>query len=293
MNLRAYADFTKLGIVIFVLLAGLAGYGTSFAFEQSFSAAHLVLFVLGLFGLSSGSLSLNQLQEVEADRKMPRTEKRPLVSGKISIKTGWVISLLLLIGGSVALYLVSPLSAWLGWATVVLYNGLYTYWWKPKWIFGAVPGAIPGALPVSIGYAANSSDLLSADSVYLFLILFLWQMPHFWALALRFKEDYRQAGVPTLPTALGVPATLYQIGLYTFLYVIVAIASPWFVHASWVYLALVVPVSAKLLHEFYRFNRAQGEKYWFSFFMWINVSVLIYLVVPVIDRWNFLFLPTN
>lgn len=290
---RAYADFTKLGIVIFVLLSGIAGYGTGFSLESSFSANHFLVFLLGLYCLSSGSLALNQLQEVEKDRKMPRTEKRPLVSGKLSIKMGWLIAVALLTVGTWALYVSSPLAAALGALTVFLYNVTYVYWWKPKWIFGAVPGAIPGALPVTIGFAANSSDIFRADSVYLFLILFLWQMPHFWALALKFKEDYRQAGVPTLPTVLGVPATLYQIGLYTFLYVALAVGSPWFVHASWIYVAFVIPVSVKLLHEFYRFHRAQGEKHWLSFFMWINVSVLIYLAVPVIDRWNFLFIDSN
>jgi len=291
--LKSYADFTKFGIIIFVILTGLAGYATSYSVEQAFSLQHFIYFVIGLYCLSSGSLALNQVQEIEADRKMPRTEKRPLVSGKISWATGLVISLGLLLVGSVLLFFVSRWALYLGLATVVLYNGVYTYWWKPKWIYGAVPGAIPGALPVSIGYAANSDDLLRPDSIYLFLILFLWQMPHFWALALRYREDYRLAGVPTLPTILGVEKTIYQMGLYTFIYVGLALASPWFVGASWIYLLCVLPVSAKLMYEFFRFYQSKGEKGWLSFFLWINLSVLIYLAVPVIDRWSFLFIKSG
>lgn len=287
---KTYSDLTKFGIVIFVVLTGLAGYASSFAIETSFDWRHLAALTFGLFFLSSGSLALNQVQEYKIDRLMPRTAKRPIAAGKIKPAAGFILALLFLFVGGELLVSASPLSAWLGLLTVVLYNGVYTYWWKPRWVFGAVPGAIPGALPVTIGYAANTDQIFSTDSIYLFLILFLWQMPHFWALALKFKEDYRQADVPTLPVSLGVERTLYHMGLYTFLYVAVALMSPWFVHASWIFLLLVVPISIKVLVDFFRLFRSRGEKGWLSFFLWTNLSVLVFLFVPVIDRWNFLFI---
>lgn len=288
---KVYSDLTKFGIVIFVVLSGLAGYATSFAIENQFSWQHLITLLGGLFFLSSGSLALNQVQEYKIDQKMPRTAKRPVASGKITPAAAAILAIAFLVVGSDLLFKASPISAYLGWLTVFLYNFVYTYWWKPKWIFAAIPGAIPGALPVTIGYAANDSGIFNLDSVYLFLILFLWQMPHFWALAIRFKDDYQKGGVPTLPAALGIHKTLYHMGLWTFFYVIVAMASPWFVQASWVYLLAVVPFAFKMLQEFYRFYKSEGQQRWLAFFMWVNLSVLVFLFVPVIDKWSFLILP--
>ena len=111
------------------------------------------------------------------------------------------------------LSLLSLTSMALGLFTVALYNGLYTLYWKKKWAFGAVPGAIPGAMPVVIGYSANHANVFTPECLYLFLIMFLWQMPHFWSLAIRYKDDYKKGGFPVLPAVIGVPKTLFHIGL--------------------------------------------------------------------------------
>lgn len=290
---RIYADLTKLGIVIFVVLSGLAGYATSFSIENQFSWIHLLQSLGGLFFLSSGSLALNQVQEYKTDQKMTRTSKRPIASGKIKPAAGLILACIFLFLGSSLLFQTSLMAAVLGWLTVVLYNGVYTYWWKPKMIFGAVPGAIPGALPVTIGYAANSDHIFALDSVYLFAVMFFWQMPHFWALALKYRDDYAQGNVPTISVALGVERTLYHIGLYTIAYAVVAVLSPWLVQASWIYVLLVLPFCFKILQEFYHLWKSNGEKRWLAFFMWVNLSLLVFLYVPVLDKWNFLFIRSN
>ncbi|MFN3454118.1 MAG: protoheme IX farnesyltransferase [Pseudobdellovibrio sp.] len=287
---KVYAQLTKFGIVIFALLAGLAGYATGYFVETPFSIKHLLTFVGGLYFLSSGSLALNQFQEYELDRLMPRTQNRPLASGKLQPAAGLIIAVTLLVLGLVMLFDLSKAAGWVSVASVVLYNGFYTYIWKRKWVFGAVPGAIPGALPVTIGYAVNDPNILNLDSVYLFLIMFLWQMPHFWLLAMKYKDDYKLGGIPTLPVTLGIPSTLFHIGLYTFAYVGVAVAAPFFLHTSWVYIVMVFPFVFFLLKEFFVLYRSNGEKRWFAFFMWVNFSMLVFVFVPVIDKWSFLFL---
>ncbi len=260
-----------------------------FQAEAVFEWVHLLKFVVGLYFLSSGSLALNQVQEYKLDQKMPRTASRPIASGKLTPLAGAILSASFIFAGSHLLFEVSTLSALLGWATIILYNGVYTYYWKPRWVYGAVPGAIPGALPVSIGYAATNPNIWSSESIYLFLIMFLWQMPHFWALALRFKDDYRSGQVPTLPAALGVEKTLFQMVLYTYVYVGLAIASPWFIRTGWFYILIVLPISLLLLWETRRFYKTKGEVGWMRYFMLVNLSVLFYVFVPVIDKWNFWF----
>lgn len=275
----------KGGIVIFVIIAGLLGYGLGYNLETPLSSLHLLFTVIGLAAISAGSFSLNQTQEVLIDREMDRTKNRPVASGWISSRDALFLSFILIAIGTVTLYLAEPLAAVLGVFTVCLYNGFYTLLWKKKWAFGAVPGAIPGAMPVVIGYGAAQADIFTLECVYLFLILFLWQMPHFWAIAIKLKNDYASGGVPVLPVKIGVQRTIFHIGLYTFVYVGVAMASPWLVPARYAYLVLVWPMVFKLLWEFAKYLRSEGEQGWLSFFLWTNLSVLIFLFAPVVDKW--------
>lgn len=287
---KIYSSLTKFGIVIFVLLAGVAGYATSFQIENHFEIRHFIEFIGGLYFLSSGSLALNQVQEYKLDQKMPRTANRPIASGKIKPAAGLILAVAMLFVGINMLHELSVTAGYVAIISVILYNGVYTMYWKSKWIFGAVPGAIPGALPVTIGYAINNPDIFNSESIYLFLIMFLWQMPHFWVIAIRYVEDYRLGAVPTLPVTLGIPKTLFHIGLYTFTYCGVAIASPFFLNTSWIYAALVFPFAFVLLKEFFHMYRTEAKERWFAFFMWTNVSMLVFIFIPVLDKWSFLFI---
>ena len=140
-------------------------------------------------------------------------------------------------------------------------------------------------MPVVIGYSVNTPEIWRPDCIYLFLILFLWQMPHFWSLAIRFREDYRAGGIPVLPVRVGVDRSLYHIGLYVFTYVGVALLAPWFLRAHALYLLLVFPVSLKVLWEFHKYFRSHEGHAWLPFFLWTNLSLLVYLAVPVMDKW--------
>lgn len=286
--LKTYFDLTKFGIVIFVLISGVAGYATGFSIESTFSLSHFINSILGLYFLSSGSLALNQVQEWQLDIKMDRTKKRPIASGKLKPAAAGILAIFFLFTGLYMLNLASPEAGWVGLTSVVLYNGFYTMWWKKKWAFAAIPGAIPGALPVTITYASVNPDIFSSDSVYLFLIMFLWQMPHFWVLAIKYKDDYAKGGFPVLPSVLGVEKTVFQIGLYSVVYVFVALMAPWFVHANILYVFLVLPFCMMVLYEFNRYRKSENHSRWLPFFMWVNVSMLVFISVPVIDRWLFL-----
>jgi protoheme IX farnesyltransferase len=285
-SLRLFLDLTKSGIVCFVLISGLAGYALSMPPFVPWQVANLIATLLALYFLSAGSFALNQAQEWQIDSRMPRTEGRPIPSGKVSLYQALVLGFGFLLLGVFFALMVNFEVAILGTATVVLYNILYTLHWKKRWAFGAVPGAIPGAMPVVIGYAANSADLFHPELVYAFMIMFLWQMPHFWSLAIKFKEDYRMGGIPVLPVKLGTPATLFHMGLYVFAYVGLAIASPWFTSTYFVYILVVLPFALKVLYEFFLYFRADAKSRWLPFFLWTNFSVLIFLIAPVIDKWH-------
>lgn len=285
-------DLTKSGIVCFVLVSGLAGYAIGMLPDEPWIWERLVATLIALYFFSAGSFALNQAQEWRIDQKMPRTERRPIPSGKVSVSQASVLGVGFILLGCFAALLVNVWVLATGLATVLLYNGLYTLYWKRKWAFGAVPGAIPGAMPVVVGYAANSSEFLHPELIYAFLILFLWQMPHFWSLAIRFKDDYQKGGIPVLPLRVGTDATLFHMGLYVFAYVGLALASPWLTSAYFFYAIIVVPFALKVLYEFFKYYRAGARARWLPFFLWTNFSVLIFLIGPVIDKWHRYYLGT-
>lgn len=283
---RLYSDLTKFGIVIFVLLTGLAGYLYGFVVERPFDLTHLMYFMGGLYFISSGSLALNQVQEYKLDQKMKRTERRPIASGRLKPAAGGILAVTFIVIGSDLLLKVNVPTVLLGWVTVILYNGFYTYWWKRKWIYAALPGAIPGALPVLMGFVAQSGNFGEMPGWFLFTILFLWQMPHFWLLAIRYKDDYKAAQVPTLPVALGLPQTMLQIRLYTLLYVASALMTPWFLESKWAYMFLTVPMGLVGLFFMQKYAHNTSGRNWFIFFMWTNLSILVFLFAPCVDRWR-------
>ena len=283
--MKQYLELTKSGIIVFVVLSGLAGYAISLPLGQRVDLWPLSLLLIGLYLLSAGSFSLNQAQEWRVDRLMPRTSQRPVASGQFAPWQAYAIGFIFCPLGLLSLNAVSGAAAIIGLITLVLYNGFYTLHWKKRFPFAAVPGALPGAMPITIGYAVNSEKIFSPGSVYLFLVMFLWQMPHFWCLALRYKEDYKKGGVPVLPLEVGTSNTLYHIGLYTIAYVGLAIAAPMFVKTHILYLLIMLPFALKLIVEYIRFSRADVEKSWFPFFMWVNFSLLAFILVPVFDKW--------
>ena len=283
--LTAYMKLTKAGIVCFALLTAGTGYLLSVDSFKQISSTVFLLFLTGLYLVCSGSFILNQIQEKELDGKMERTKGRPLPTGMINPFQASILSFGFLFLGFSLLLLLKPLTAGLAFLTVLLYNGFYTLIWKRKMNHGAVFGALPGALPPVIGYSLGSDNIFSGSSVYLFLILFLWQMPHFWSLAIRYKEDYRKGGVPVLPVAVGFEKTLFEMGLYMIAYLGVALISPLFLNAGLMYVIFLLPLIFKLAYEFFKYY--QNPSKWLRFFLWINASILICFAVPVFDKWIF------
>lgn len=283
--MKAYFKLTKSGIVWFVLLTAFLGYATSVARGREWDSATFTLLMVGLYLVSSGSFSWNQAQEWKLDSLMPRTQSRPIPSGVYQPWQAYLLGFVMVAMGTILLLVVQPITAILSFATVVLYNGLYTLYWKKKWSFGAVPGAIPGAMPGVIGYSAVHGEFWNPEVFYLFMIMFLWQMPHFWCLAIKFKDDYARANIPVLPLTVGVERTLYHMGLYMFAYIGLAIGAPWFLNTHVFYLLLILPIAAKVIWEFFKYHQAGGRERWLPFFLWVNLSMLVFLAAPVLDAW--------
>lgn len=286
IDFALYRELSKSGIVALVLISVLGGYLTGHSFEKDLNLPHLVATLFGILFLAAGSSALNQVQDRHLDAQMPRTANRPLPSGRISLFHALVFSWGGIVAGTLILYILDPRLAALGALAVISYNFLYTLWWKRKMAYAAVPGAIPGALPILMGYLSASGELFAPGGVYLFGILFFWQMPHFWVLALKYTDDYHKGGIPTLPVAHGPGVTLRQIIIWCLAYVALALGAPLFFPVGSVYLALTVGMSLKLLWELKKFVEAPASKSWLHFFLWINFSLIAYIGGVVIDLWS-------
>jgi len=196
-RLLDYVILTKPRIAALVLFTVAAG--VLLAAGGSVSLPLLLHTVLGTALVASGASALNQLLERHRDAHMRRTENRPLPAGRLTPVEVLVFGLVLGIGGTLylALALPHPCAAILAALSFLCYVGIYTPL-KPYTSFNTLVGAVPGALPPVIGWAAVSGEV-SAGAAILFLILFLWQVPHFLAIAWIYRAEYARAGMCMLP----------------------------------------------------------------------------------------------
>ena len=186
----------------------------------------LVPVVAGLVGITLAAASaaaLNQIFDQRIDAIMTRTQRRPLPSGRMSTTEGLTFAALIGLAGLLLLwFVVNPLTAVLTLATLIGYSLVYTCYLKWKTPQNIVIGGASGAFPPVLGWTAVTGEV-SAEAMLLFLIVFLWTPPHFWALAIHRLEDYKSASVPVLPVTHGHELTRLHILLYTILLVVISI----------------------------------------------------------------------
>jgi protoheme IX farnesyltransferase len=193
-NLTNILALIKYKVSIAVSFTAITGY---LVYTRSFDL-HLIPLILGLFLLASGSSALNQYQESKYDALMPRTMNRPIPTGKMSPLEALIISILLILSGStVFYYFFDSTTVFLGLLNVIWYNLIYT---KLKRItaFAVVPGSLVGAIPALIGWTAAGGYVFDKAIVFIAFFLFIWQIPHFWLLMLKYGKEYEQAGFPTI-----------------------------------------------------------------------------------------------
>ncbi len=194
--MRDYLALTKPRITWLILMS--TGIGYFFGSKNGWQLLTLLHTILGTGLIASGTAALNQWYEREADGKMKRTQTRPLPAGRLQSGKALTFAIVISVVGFVELFLeVNVLTGLLGLFTLLSYLFIYTPL-KQRSPHSTTIGAIPGAMPPLIGYAAASATL-NWDAWILFAILFLWQFPHFYAIAWMYREDYERAGIRMLP----------------------------------------------------------------------------------------------
>jgi len=282
----AYAELSKFGIVLLVLVSAAAGFMLRAPLGADFPWAHGLVVLAGVMLLSSGASALNQVQERDKDALMARTANRPLPSGRLSHAQGLAFAALAMVGGAVVLWLgIGRTAGVLGLIAAAFYNGIYTPWLKPTSPFAAVPGAIPGSIPPVIGWVAAGGSLTDAGAIILFGILFLWQMPHFWALSLRYRDDYASGGFPMVSEVVGVEGTARLILLYASGLTAWSLAAPTFGVGGPITFVIAALLGGRLMWLAVKFAREpHDQRGWLKLFLFSNFYLLLLFAGMVAER---------
>ncbi|MDX2290090.1 MAG: heme o synthase [Hyphomicrobiaceae bacterium] len=238
-----------MSLVVFTALTGLVAAP---------GQLHPVLAIIALLAIAVGagaSGALNMWFDADIDRNMARTAARPIPRGLVTEDEALSFGVVLSVASVLTLgVLVNWTAGALLALTIAFYIFVYTMWLKRRTSQNIVIGGAAGAFPPMIGWASVTGDV-SLESIVMFLIIFMWTPPHFWALALYRFRDYERVGVPMLPVVAGLPETRRQIMIYSLLFVPTAI-SPWFIGlGGWAYLAVSAGLGAVFLWLAYDVTR--------------------------------------
>lgn len=278
---RTYYQLTKPGIIygnVFTAVAGfLFGSRGQISVRGGFGfGGNFVSFFGMLVGMSlviASSCVLNNIWDADIDKKMDRTKNRAMAVGVISKQSAVIFSALLMILGILSLWLFTNLltlaSAIIG---VVFYVLFYTPL-KRTTVYSTLVGAVSGAVPITAGYlaATNSFD---AGAAILFFILFLWQMPHFYAIGIYRLKDYTQANIPIFPVKEGVEITKIHIFLYIIAFIFTALLLKYFNYTSFAYLISII-----ILGLYWLLQSAKGFKKGIDNIRWGRKVFLSSLIV--------------
>jgi protoheme IX farnesyltransferase len=281
-KLKLLAKLNKLFITVGVGLTTAAGY----ILRSHDYDANLFWTVLGIFLLACSSAIINQVQEAKTDALMNRTRNRPIPSGQISKKRAWTIAILEFIPAVVILHhFAGWLALTLGLTSLVWYNLLYTHL-KKTTAFAVIPGSVIGAIPPLVGWVAAGGSLLHINAIMLAVFFFIWQIPHFWMLALYYSPEYKKAGFPVLTDLYTEVQMIRQ--LFIMVIISAALASVLAISdlvSSMLTSVVVISLSIGLIVQFSKLLSQENKMKLHIHFRSINFYVLLVLVLLCIDHW--------
>ena len=286
LPVRDYIELMKPRIVLLVIVTAVAGA----VVEHSLLSDpwRLALVLLGITLTAGSANAFNQYFERHLDAQMERTRaRRPLPLHRMPPRNALVFAIAIGIGATVLLALVgNALTAALALGTIVFYGFFYTLWLKPRTVHNIVIGGAAGAMGPIIAWSAGAGTL-ALPAVLMFLVIFLWTPPHFWALAVCVRDDYRKVNIPMLPIVRGEAETFRQIVWYSVALALLTITMP-LVNAGGTVLALVaLPLGGLFVWKAVRARRAANvERAWDVFGYSIVYLFVLFLGIIADAIWR-------
>lgn len=237
--IQDYYKLTKPGVLYGNVLTAISGFLMACGYFKTFDLVLFVSTVVGMTLVIASACVLNNVLDQDIDKLMERTKSRGVPSGRVASKPATIFSAVLGISG------IAILALWVNWLVVgigvagfVIYVWLYGAFSKRRSIHGTAVGSVSGATPILAGYVAVSGEI-DVAAVLLFLMLFFWQFPEFYSIAIYRKKEYSAAKVPVMTVVKGVKNTKIQIFIYTIAFVVSSLLLSVLGHTGWVYFVVM------------------------------------------------------
>jgi protoheme IX farnesyltransferase len=288
-RLAQYYALTKPRVVQLIVFCALIGMVLAVpGWPSGGQLRQMLVACLGIWLVAGAAAAFNCLVEKTIDAKMKRTAWRPTAKGQLSDVQALLFSSVLCLAGSAVLYAwINPLTMWLTFATFVGYAVIYTLLLKPRTPQNIVIGGASGAMPPVLGWAAMTGDV-GPEALILFLIIFLWTPPHFWALALYRVEEYRKSGLPMLPVTHGNAYTRLQVFLYTLVLFAGCLMPFVYGMSSWIYLAAAVVLGAGFCGYGYALWRNYSDALARKTFRFSLIHLSVLFAALLVDHYVFM-----
>jgi protoheme IX farnesyltransferase len=282
-KIQTYIVFTKFRLASLVILSALSGY----LFADGNNGLHIFYLLVGGLLVTAASNGSNQIWERDLDKLMKRTEKRPIPQGNMSLNEAYIVVIVCLIVGTYMLFLINLYSALLGLGAFVSYVFMYTPL-KRVTPWAVLVGAFPGAIPPMLGAVAATNDFGLLPGV-LFFVQFMWQFPHFWAIAWVVYDDYKAGGFSLLPSKTGKSKeSAFQILAYSLAMIPFSLL-PWVLNfmpefSSIGSLTLVIATISGAIFFLYAFRlynsleHGDARKLMFASFIYLPVVQFLYVI---------------
>jgi protoheme IX farnesyltransferase len=282
-NLSAYLGICKVKVVVMLVITAWVGLMLApdmnrTLFEQSMS-------LLGIGLLSASAAAINHVVDREIDKKMARTRHRPLVQTQLSVKQALGFAALIGLIGSVSLfYWSNTLTLFMTLGALVGYAVVYTMFLKRATPQNIVIGGLAGAMPPLLGWISETGQL-DVQAWLLVMIIFIWTPPHFWALAIARRNDYKRANIPMLPVTHGSEFTRFFIVIYSILLFVVCLL-PYLVTMSGnIYLLCVLTLNSVFLYKSIVLYIKRSDESAMALFHFSITYLLLLFISLFIDRW--------
>ncbi len=284
---RDYLEITKPRVVALMTFTALIGMVMADPLMQNL--AKMFAGTIGITLMAAAAASINQVTDRHIDAKMSRTQGRPLPRGVLSVRRAMLFALLLgSLGFGILNHYVNVLTAWLTFGSLTGYAMVYTLYLKRATPQNIVIGGAAGATPPLLGWT-TVTGAIEPGAMVLFLIIFIWTPPHFWALALHRKEDYAKMGIPMLPVTHGDNYTRLQVTLYTALLLAVSLL-PFVIHLSGIlYLIGAVVLGSVFLVYTIQMQRERDNRLAMPIFSYSIIYLMGLFLLLLLDRYWVLF----
>jgi protoheme IX farnesyltransferase len=281
---RSFYELTKPRVVMLIVFTSIVG--TLLAVPGMPPLDALLFGNLGV-GLAAASAAvINHVLDERIDAQMSRTKRRPLPTGKMSARAALAFAALLCVSSmSILWWLVNPLTALLTFASLIGYAVIYTVWLKRATSQNIVIGGAAGAAPPVLGWAAVTNSI-DPNALLLFLIVFVWTPPHFWALAIARKDEYAKVGIPMLPVTHGVAFTRLQVLLYTVLLTAVTLMPFVTGMSGLIYLAVALVLNGMFVWHAWTLRTERAHlpmkvfRFSITYLMWLFAALLVDHYLP-------------